>query len=418
MNIDINISTKIFNKVYIPYLEYYDKFLLIFYGGSSSGKSKFVAQRNIYNLLKGGRNYLILKKTAASSQQSTFAEYKKVIQEWNLEKYFKITENPLRILCKLNGYGMVFQGMDNPEKKKSITFSRGVLTDIHYEEATEENNIDAYRQLETRLRGKAYYKGKKIKKQIVLTFNPILETHWIKKKFFDVEDDNIEIVKTTYLDNRFLAKEDIQTIESWKTKDPRHYKVYGLGEWGTLGELIFHNWKVEDLTMIKDKLDHYSVGLDFGFSNDPSVLLLTAFHNNKIYILKEFYQKGMLNSDIAKVIKRDFSGYLIWADCAEPKSIYELQIYGCKVMPVKKGKDSVKYGIEWLKQWQIIIDPRCTHTIQEIQGYTYLKDKDGNVTNQPIPMNDHCMDSLRYATEKTMIYMRSVLGIKASDLGL
>ena len=133
---------------------------------------------------------------------------------------------------------------------------------------------------------------------------------------------------------------------------------------------------------------------------------------------KEFYQKGMLNSDIAKIIKKDFKGYLIWADCAEPKSIYELQIYGCKVMPVKKGKDSVIHGIEWLKQWQIIVDKRCKHTIQELQGYTYVKDKNGNVTNQPIPINDHCIDSLRYATEKTMIYTRSMLGLKASDLGV
>lgn len=418
MKFEIQLLPELFNSIYLPYLEDYSKFLMIFFGGGSSGKSKFIAQRNTYNLLKGGRNYLVCRKVGGTVKDSVFAEYKKVIYEWNLQDYFKINESDYFIQCKLNKFKILFKGLDDPEKKKSITFDRGILTDIHYEEATEETNPEVYYQLETRLRGNWKYKGQEIPKQIVLSFNPILESHWIKKEFFDKQNNNCFILKTTYKDNKFLTKSDIDRIEQWKTTRPEWYNVYGLGNWGTLGDLIFHNWNIEDLSEINDKLSNYNVGLDFGFTNDPTVLLLTAFHNKKIYILKEFYQKGMLNSDISKVIKKDFNKYYVWADSAEPKSIKELQIMGCKVLPVKKGKDSIIHGIQWIQQFPIIIDKSCIHTIQEIQGYTWLKDREGNVLNEPIDMNNHCIDSLRYSTERLVISSNMIKGLSANDLGI
>lgn len=418
MKFNITLKEELFNEIYLPYLNFYNTFYLILYGGGSSGKSFFLAQRNIFNLLKGGRNYLICRKVGSTVKDSIFAEYKKVIFLWKLEKYFKINSSDFTIQCKLNLFKMLFKGLDDPEKKKSITFDRGVLTDIHYEEATEENNPEVLYQLETRLRGNFKYKGQKIKKQIVLSFNPILESHWIKKEYFDNKDQDVTILKTTYKDNKFLSEEDIHRIKKWKKTRPAWYDVYGLGNWGTLGHLIFHNWKVEDLNDIKDKLSNYNVGLDFGFSVDPSVILLTAFHNNKVYVLKEYYQKGLLNNQIAKILKTEFNGYYIWADSAEPKSIKELQLYGCPVMGVKKGKDSIIHGLNWLKQYEMIIDRSCKHTIAELQGYCYMTNKQGEILNKPVDMNNHCMDSLRYSIERLMILSKANTNLKASDLGI
>ena len=250
MNVNIKISKKVFNDVYIPYLENEDRYL-IFYGGGSSGKSYFIAQRFIYKLLKPKRcNLLVVRQTGDTNRKSTFPLLKQVISNWNLSKHFKVNESDMRIKCLLSGNEVAFAGLDDVEKIKSITFENGELTDIWVEEATECQEADI-NQLKVRLR------GGKTKKQIVLSFNPINIQHWIKGHFIDSK--LATVCFSTYKDNKFLTEDDRKALEDLKYTDEYTYRVYCLGEWGILGKTVF------DAREIQNRLSNLPKALKVGY---------------------------------------------------------------------------------------------------------------------------------------------------------
>lgn len=235
----IEISARVFNKAFLPYINNESRYL-VFYGGAGSGKSYFVCERYIYKMLKSKLfNLLVVRKTGKSNRDSTFALFKQVISKWNLSKYFKVNESDLRIKSLLNGNEIVFAGLDDVEKLKSVTFSKGELTDVWIEEASEILESD-FNQLDVRLRGKG------TKKQIVISFNPIDVNHWLKKRFFDRKDDNITIFHSTYKNNDFLDDDYKNLLESYKETDEYYYNVYCLGQWGVLGKTVFDARKIND----------------------------------------------------------------------------------------------------------------------------------------------------------------------------
>lgn len=236
MNVNIKISKKVFNDVYLPYLENEDRYLL-FYGGGSSGKSYFIAQRYIFKLLHPTRcNLLVVRQTGDTNRKSTFPLLKQVLSNWNLSKHFKINESDMRIKCLLTKNEVAFAGLDDVEKIKSITFENGELTDIWVEEATETQEADI-NQLKVRLR------GGKSKKQMVLSFNPINIQHWIKKHFIDSK--LATVCFSTYKDNKFLTDDDKKALEDLKYTDEYTYNVYCLGQWGILGKTVFDARKIQ-----------------------------------------------------------------------------------------------------------------------------------------------------------------------------
>lgn len=229
-NYQINISRKVFNDVFIPYLDD-DSRLLIFYGGAGSGKSVFVAQRYIYKMLKNDLcNILVARKTGDTNRTSTFALFQQVILQWELVDYFRINKSDMTITCTLNNNQVIFKGLDNVEKLKSITFVKGELTDVWLEEASECEEND-YKQVNIRLR------GGKSKKQIVMSFNPIDINHWIKRTLIDT--NKATYLHTTYKDNRFIDDEYKAELESYRDTDIYYYNVYCLGMWGVLGDSVF-----------------------------------------------------------------------------------------------------------------------------------------------------------------------------------
>jgi len=230
MDINIKISKKVFNDVYLPYLDNEDRYL-VFYGGGSSGKSYYIGQRYIYKLIHPTRcNLLVVRQTGDTNRRSTFPLLKQVISNWNLSEHFKINESDMRIRCKLTGNEVAFAGLDDVEKIKSITFENGELTDIWVEEATETQEADI-NQLKVRLR------GGKTKKQMVLSFNPINIQHWIKKHCID--SGLATVCFSTYRDNKFLTADDCKALEDLKKTDEYTYEVYCLGKWGILGKTVF-----------------------------------------------------------------------------------------------------------------------------------------------------------------------------------
>lgn len=250
MNVNIKISKNVFNDIYIQYLENYDRYL-IFYGGGSSGKSYFIAQRYIYKLIHPDRcNLLVVRKTGDTNRKSTFPLLKQVISNWNLSKHFKVNESDMRIKCLFTGNEVAFAGLDDVEKIKSITFENGELTDIWVEEATETQEADI-NQLKVRLR------GGKSKKQMVLSFNPINIQHWIKKHFIDSK--LATVCFSTYKDNKFLTDDDRKALEDLKYTDEYTYEVYALGHWGIVGKTVF------DAKVITKRLDIIPKPLKTGY---------------------------------------------------------------------------------------------------------------------------------------------------------
>ena len=250
MDVNIKISKKVFNDVYLPYLTNEDRYL-VFYGGGSSGKSYFIAQRFIYKLLHKTRcNLLVVRQTGDTNRRSTFPLLKQVISNWNLAEHFKVNESDMRIICKLSGNEVAFAGLDDVEKIKSITFANGELTDIWVEEATETQEADI-NQLKVRLR------GGKSKKQIVLSFNPVNIQHWIKGHFID--SGLATVCFSTYKDNKFLTDDDRKALEDLKHIDIYTYEVYCLGKWGILGKTVF------DARAIQSRLETIPKPLKVGY---------------------------------------------------------------------------------------------------------------------------------------------------------
>lgn len=249
--INVQISKKVFNDKYLPYLDNEDRYLL-FYGGGSSGKSYFIVERYVKKLLSQKMNLLVVRQTGNTNRDSTFALFKQVISQWGVSSLFDITD--LRVRCK-NGNEVIFRGLDDTEKIKSTTFENGELTDIWVEEATEcfEEDIN---QLKVRLR------GGKSKKQMVLSFNPVNINHWIKRHFIDRK--LATVCHSTYKDNKFLTKDDIEALESFKDTDPYYYNVYCLGLWGVLGKTFFNAEKISHrLTQIREQIKRGSFIYDY-----------------------------------------------------------------------------------------------------------------------------------------------------------
>lgn len=409
----VRISRKVFNRAYLPHLKNYAR-VQIYFGGSSSGKSVFLAQRVVLDLLAGGRNYLICRAVARTLKKSVFQEVKKVITAWGLWREFDKNESDLTITCG-NGYQALFAGLDDVEKLKSITPAKGVLTDIWLEEATEAEENDI-KQLMKRQRGGS----EDTPKRFTLSFNPILQTHPIYINYFsdiawaddqkEYISDGLTILKTTYKDNKFLTEQDRKDLES--EKDKYFYDVYTLGNWGVLGDVIFTNWIVADLS---DPESEYHLpeaqrtnrrnGLDFGFGGAPAGMPVTHYDQNhkRIYFFDELYEYGLTNDLLAVEIKKLIGGDPVICDSAEPKSIVELQNHGVNAVGAQKGKDSVNFGIQWLQQQTLVIDKKCVKTKAEIQQYQWKKDKDGNSMKVPVDKNNHIIDGTRYAYENDMI---------------
>lgn len=400
---DVTIDPAVFNPVYLPHLNNMTR-TQIYYGGSSSGKSVFiVGQRTVYDMLKGGRNYLIVRQVARTVRNSVYNEILKVIHDWGVADLFNVNKSDMVITCA-NGYQILFGGLDDVEKMKSITPAKGVITDIVIEEATEAERATV-KQLYKRQRGG----DDSIPKRLVLLFNPVLQSHWIYTDFFAPiawadnqtvhSGDDLFILKTTYKDNCFLTPDDVRDLEN--ETDPYFFNVYSLGNWGVLGNVIFTNWRVEDLSYMRDQFTNRRNGLDFGFSSDPAALSVSHYDRmyKTIYIFGELYETGLTNDLLAVEVRGQIGRELVTCDSSEPKSVVELQRNGVNARGARKGKDSVNYGIQWLQQQKIVIDVGCINHRNEFQQYKWKEDASGNAMRVPVDKHNHLIDALRYAYE-------------------
>lgn len=373
-------------------------------GSRASKKSSTQSLKVITEIIENPNiNWLVVRKVERTLRDSCYAQLKWAIHRLKVDNFFKCSTSPLEITYKPTGQKILFRGLDDPLKVTSITVEVGSLCRLWIEEAYEITSEDAFDRLDESIRGQL---PKGMYHQVVLTFNPWSDRHWLKKRFFDEPSKNVLAMTTNYMCNEFLSEADLVLFEEMK-KNPRRYRTAGLGEWGIVEGLVYENWeeRVFDVHEISIRPSVRSAfGMDFGYVNDPSTLFcgLVDTVAREIYVFDEMYEKGMSNEDIlSKVSEMGYSKERIKADSAEPKSIAYLRKAGLtRIRAAKKGPDSIRAGISIIQDYKIIIHPRCVNFITEISNYTWDKDKFDNAINKPIDGFNHLMDAMRYAMEE------------------
>lgn len=394
----LNIHKNIFNSVYLPYLEDYSTRFKVFYGGAGSGKSFFIAQRFVVKAIKDKRKILVLRKVNRTTKTSTFQLLLDTLSQFQILDLCNVNKTDYSIILP-NGSQFICSGLDDPEKIKSITG----LTDAWLEEATE-FTLDDFSQVNLRIRD-----PKAKNQEIVLSLNPVSKANWCYLHFFapnpELEEfrKEVKIIHTTYLDNPHLPEAYINTLLQMKKTNEIFYKIYALGEFGSLEKLVYNNWHVQEFSPeeIKGTL---LCGLDFGYTNDPTAFVASILveKEQRIYVFKEWGNTGMLNDEIASKIKDlGFSKSIIIADSAEQKSIDEIKRAGIqRIRPCAKGKGSIRQGIQKVQQYELIIHPSCKEIVEELSNYSWKKDKNTNeYINEPIDMYNHFLDALRYSLQ-------------------
>jgi len=393
-------NNAVFNKIFQSANESRHRYRVML-GSAGSGKSVNVAMDYIIKLSKpeySGCSLLVVRGVEVSHLNSTFAELTGAIDRLGVNGIYDTKLNPLTIRNTLSGNSIIFRGCSDQraiERLKSVSVPTGKIVWVWIEEATELKNTD-FDVIDDRLRGKLpdghFY-------QMTLTFNPINSGHWIKTQLWDYDSPDIFKHKSTYLDNKFIDVEYKQRMLRRQELDPDGFRIYGLGEWGEVGGLVFPNVTIGDY---KDKeFEQYTLGTDFGFNHAHATLLI-GWADNEPYVIREVVVTEKTTAEIIEICNKVQipKNVLMFCDSAEPDRIKEFKKAGFKAYPVKKEKNSVSNQINWLKNRRIYIDGRCGHTQKEIQAYKWRKDPaTGEYLDEPVNFDDDCVKALIYGCE-------------------
>ena len=427
--IDVTDFESLLNPVYIPYL--YDKHrYMILKGGAGAGKSHFACQKILYRTMaEEGHRFLIIRKVKDTVSKSVFQLFQDYITKWDLDDEFKINKNSQVITFRSNGNMILFAGIDDPKKLKSIEG----ITGIWIEEATELYLLD-FQELDRRLRGIFH-----TYMQIILTYNPILKSNWTYKRFFSgltkEEKEDIIILTTTYKDNIFIEN-DLAYKKLLESYTGNMRTVFTLGQYGMLENAIYTNWEMIENDEFPD--DEPDLGLDFGYIK-PQALIRTVVDMEEkiIYVDQLSYLTRQTIPQLARDMnKMKLNNYRIIADSEAPEKIDELENWYYKeerinkktkkleiiyeengfpyIEPCNKGKGSVLAGIDYVQQFKIKITKRSVNVKAEIESYQRRKDKEGNILEEPEKGMEHSLDCIRYIMY-TVYYTGSMPQFVAPD---
>jgi phage terminase large subunit len=374
-------------------------------GGKGSKKSSTAALWYIYHLMKYPEaNLLVVRRVGRTHQDSTFAQLKWAVHQLGVEGLWQAVEHPLELRYRPTGQKILFRGFDNADKLASTTVSHGYLCWVWVEEAFEINSEAEFDRLDLSVpRGEV---PPPLFKQTTLTFNPWSRNHWLRRRFYEREQEQVLALTTNYMCNEFLDEADRAVFDLMRQRQPRRYAVAGLGEWGVSEGLVFDRWRAAEFDcggLRSQKGLRHVFGLDYGYTNDPTAFIALAADAaaRRLYVYDEHYETKMLNSDIARMLQRKGYGKeRIRADSAEPKSNDDLRRLGIRrVIPAVKGRDSVMNGIARIQEYEMIVHPRCVHTLEELSAYRWKRAADGSSCNYPEDDHNHLMDAMRYAME-------------------
>ena len=367
---------KIQSNVVFKHLVRSDKKIIINQGGTRSGKTYNILLFIIfYYCLRNTKKIItICRKTFPALRATVLRDFISILRKYDLykEEYHNKSSSEYFLFGNL----IEFISLDQPVKvrgrKRELLFINEA-NELHYED---------WQQLLFRTSEK-----------IILDYNPSEEYHWIYDKI--IPRDDASFLKTNYLDNPFLEKTLVDEIERLQFTDEQYWQIYGLGEKGISKAVIFNY--VEYNTIPSDA-EFVALGMDFGFTNDPTALVKIYKKELNLYIEELLYRTMMTTNDIHNFLKNNIIDQTIYADSAEPRIIEELRRMGWSIRPSLKGKDSINAGIDLLKRYKLHIHKDSTNAIQEFRNYKWKEDRSGKLTNTPEDKNNHITDAVRYAT--------------------
>ena len=395
----VNLHKIIKNEDYLKY---------VLKGGRASGKSSFIAQEIILDIIKYPITVLCVRKVGNTLQESCYEQIKEAIDQLNLNDYFKLNISPLKITYTPRGNAIIFRGADDPAKIKSIKMAKYPIARLWIEELAEFKTEDEVSMIENSiLRGEL---DGDLKYKFYYSYNPPKRKQsWVNKRYeTNFLPQNTFVHHSCYLDNPYISKAFREEAEHIKETKPLKYRWEYLGEPIGSGvvpfdNLVFQNIKDDEII----NFDNLRQGIDWGYANDPFAFIRLYYDKTrrKIYIFDEIYQVKLSNRKAFELInKRGYRDCKIIADSAEPKSVDEMRSYGLRVEGARKGQGSVEYGEKWLDDLEaIVIDPkRCPFTAKEFENIDYAVDKDGNPKNRLEDKDNHAIDAIRYALSEDM----------------
>jgi phage terminase large subunit len=349
----------------------------IIQGGTSAGKTFGILPILIDKCAKEkGLEVSVVAETIPHLRRGALKDFLKIMRWTN--RYFDDRFNKTLLRYEFaNGSSIEFFSADDASKL------RGARRDILYINECNNVTFESYNELAIRT-----------KREVYLDFNPANE-FWVHKELKDEPDTDFIIL--TYKDNEALDESIVTQIEKNRDKAATSsywanwWRVYGLGEVGSLEGVVFNNWKEIDTIPKEAKL--IGIGLDFGYTNDPTAAIEIYNYNGTRIINELVYRTGMVNSDIAKILP---SGIIIYADSSEPKSIEEIRRQGKTIKGVTKGADSINYGIDVMQRQDYLVTKQSTNLIKELRSYCWDVDKQGQRMRKPIDHYNHAIDALRY----------------------
>jgi len=346
-------------------------------GGTRSGKTYSILTALIELCHKNsGLVITICRKTFPALRATAMRDFFEILN--NEEIYNPDLHNKSDATYQLWSNMVEFISIDQPQKV------RGRKRDVLFINEANEINLEDWRQLLLRTTGK-----------VLIDYNPSDEFHWIYEEVIPRED--AEFFRTTYKDNPFLPQSVVMEIERFKTADENFWKVYGLGERGTSQATIFTHWK--EINQIPNEYKLLNIGLDFGYTNDPTAIVRVYTDGHGFAVDELCYATRLTNSDIAKVLRDNEVNRsdVVICDSAEPKSIDEIHAHGFNTHGARKGKDSVKNGIQFLHSRPLLVTARSVNLIRELRNYKWKEDKNGKQLNEPVDSFNHAIDAMRYA---------------------
>ena len=359
------------------------KRIKIIQGGTSAGKTFGIIPVLIDKAARNeGIEISVVAETIPHLRRGALKDFLKIMK-WT-GRFFEDRFNKSLLRYEFaNGSVIEFFSADDSSKL------RGARRDILYINECNNVTFDSYNELAIRTR-----------KEVYLDFNPSNE-FWVHKELKNEPDSDFLIL--TYKDNEALDQSIIDQIEKNKEKAKTSsywanwWKVYGEGQLGMLEGVVFSNWKTIDTIPKEAKL--LGIGLDFGYTNDPTAIIEIYNYNGQRIVNELAYQNGLLNSDIAKLLPKHVP---VYADSSEPKSIDEIKRFGITIKGVTKGKDSINYGIDVIQRNEYLVTANSQNLIKELRSYVWDTDKQGNRLNKPIDFNNHAIDAFRYHEMETL----------------
>ncbi|MDW8056626.1 MAG: PBSX family phage terminase large subunit [Elusimicrobiota bacterium] len=361
-----------------------EKKFIICIGGAGSSKSYSMCQLFFYFLTQEKeQKLLVLRKTRHSLKLSTYKMFLDMLEQLHCYNPVWHNKSDLEYHYPHTKSRIQFLGLDNYEKIKSTEWNQ-----IWVEEANEITK-EEFLFLRTRLSRKKEGEKSKKKSRIYLTLNPV--NCWVR----DYEnDEDFEFIWSNYKDNPFLSNEYIETLESLKKENEDLYNIYALGRWAEIKDLIYKPFKFSEYPISSDDVFY---GVDFGYNN-PCVLLEVKMKDNNFFVKELIYQTNLTNFDFIELLRQHIKIRTrpIYCDPSEPARIEEIKKAGFNAIP---ANNDVKSGIDFLKSLndRIFSNQDNINLNKEIKTYSWKKDKDGKLLDEPIKFNDHCLDALRYA---------------------